>query len=701
MALSKPSSNSPSPPLQSQSEFAPLSAADFNSSSFLTDILGLSPSSNASRGSTAVNRGVVKTYQCGEFKYPDVTSPLNKILCKTRFIRDSGLDGEVARSLNSFQSFRDGDRSVFSTPDSGLYQQYYRNSFETDENSHAHADEVFPLPIRSPSTFTPQSTNLTNLGFTSGDVGTLASKPVELTRNLSPQSDVGYGTSFDSTESRGQTMRRDIDIDGLSELLRNISMNTSTMKIPGSPIVDSNSIGSSSLINNNNGSSNLSNNAPSFCGDNLNVLPTSGLTYFDPAVAQAAIEAIPHHHSHAQQQEQLAFQNLQTLQNLQSLQQCMNNGGSGAGRSSSLLDSQDPPNHFYDNQFTPGRGFSKQEFQSRGCGGQSCGASSPFPDELEVEMNARIHRNSAGWQFSGGPGRAIHAAVNIATCTWSGQLPSRSHTSSPLSCKIFLGGVPWDISEQALMIAFKPFGNIRVEWPAREITSSPKGYLYIIFENEKQVRCLLNACTHDYGQGGSWYFKISSRKSRNEEVQVIPWVIADSSCMRGPSQQIDPKKTVFVGALHGTLNAEGLCNIFNDLFGGVVFASVDTDKHKYPIGSGRVTFNNHKSYMKALAAAFIEIRTQKFSKKVQVDPYLEDALCSSCSLRQGPYFCRDFICFKYFCHTCWEMIHSSDGMKQHKTLMRNPRPNLMSKNSFPMGGINGFGFNLGIQNHFD
>ena len=38
--------------------------------------------------------------------------------------------------------------------------------------------------------------------------------------------------------------------------------------------------------------------------------------------------------------------------------------------------------------------------------------------------------------------------------------------------------------------------------------------------------------------------------------------------------------------------------IFNELFGGVVYAGLDTDKHKYPIGSGRVTFNNSNSYMK-------------------------------------------------------------------------------------------------------
>ncbi len=78
-------------------------------------------------------------------------------------------------------------------------------------------------------------------------------------------------------------------------------------------------------------------------------------------------------------------------------------------------------------------------------------------------------------------------AVNDATCTWSGPLPPRCQNNSPLSCKIFLGGVPWDISDQILVAAFKPFGNIRIEWPNKDNSSTPKGYLYIIFEHEKQV----------------------------------------------------------------------------------------------------------------------------------------------------------------------------------------------------------------------
>jgi hypothetical protein len=50
----------------------------------------------------------------------------------------------------------------------------------------------------------------------------------------SPQSDAGYGTSFDSNESRGQPMRRDIDIDGLSELL--VSFVTAIVR-PGANVV--------------------------------------------------------------------------------------------------------------------------------------------------------------------------------------------------------------------------------------------------------------------------------------------------------------------------------------------------------------------------------------------------------------------------------------------------------------------------------
>lgn len=274
-----------------------------------------------------------------------------------------------------------------------------------------------------------------------------------------------------------------------------------------------------------------------------------------------------------------------------------------------------------------------------------------------LERAARMYRNAA--------------SLCEPTCTWSGHLPPRAYKNATYSCKVFLGGVPWDITEVSLTNAFKQFGAIKVEWPGKDnVANPPKGYVYIIFDNEKHVKSLLQACTHDYSNGGSWYYKISSRRMRSKEVQVIPWMLSDSNYVRSPTQRLDPQKTVFVGALHGMLNAEGLAHIMNDLFGGVLYAGIDTDKFKYPIGSGRVTFNNNRSYMKAVAAAFIEIKTPKFTKKVQVDPYLEDSLCATCGVQQGPYFCRDLACFKYFCRSCWQWQHNSDMVKHHRPLMR-------------------------------
>lgn len=230
----------------------------------------------------------------------------------------------------------------------------------------------------------------------------------------------------------------------------------------------------------------------------------------------------------------------------------------------------------------------------------------------------------------------------------------------------------------------------------------------MIYDAEASVRKLLLACSRELGGGGDHYFKLTARRQRTKEirqVQVIPWVISDSNYVRAPSNRLDPKKTVFVGALHGMVTAEILSLIMNDLFGNVVYAGIDTDKYKYPIGSGRVTFAARDSYYRAIHAAHVEIKTVKFAKRVQIDPFLEDAVCSLCQGVQGPYFCRDMACFKYFCRPCWQVPSSSfllllllllmvvmvqkqhgvlDLFRHHKPLQRNTRRG--SEASTPVGG---------------
>lgn len=92
--------------------------------------------------------------------------------------------------------------------------------------------------------------------------------------------------------------------------------------------------------------------------------------------------------------------------------------------------------------------------------------------------------------------------------------------------------------------------------------------------------------------------------------------------------------------------AETLAKIMDDLFGGVVYVGIDFDKYKYPTGSGRVTFANLESYMRAVAAKFLQIKSGKIQKKIQINPFLEETLCALCAVQRGLYFCPELLCFQ-------------------------------------------------------
>jgi cytoplasmic polyadenylation element-binding protein len=315
------------------------------------------------------------------------------------------------------------------------------------------------------------------------------------------------------------------------------------------------------------------------------------------------------------------------------------------------------------------------------------------------------------------------AQVSEATCCWKGKLPPKQYKAPVLySTKVFVGGLPWDITEEDILKEFGVFGPCRVEWTNKEryqqqqqqinnndgsfynnrrsmgsnlpnnnnkMTNTQQqqsndsfnsskhrlspGFAYVIYDNEYSVRSLVGNCIEDYQNGRDrveFYFKISTRRVRNKEVQIIPWILADNNFALCTPKELDPKKTVFVGNLHGTMTARDLAHIMNELFGCVVYAGIDIDKLKYPIGSGRVTFSHQQNFMRAVRAAFVDIQAAKFCKRIQIDPYLEDVHCCTCMSEKGIYFCRDFQCFNYYCGGCWEKQHSYSQLGNHKPLMR-------------------------------
>ena len=133
-------------------------------------------------------------FQCGEFKYPDVSSPLCKILAPTKERGHGPLFDLSPGKPDDFPPLRRG----------GLSVSPYNPNF----------DEVFQLSSRTPDVspfrYQPQQQRF-------GDHGR---------STYSPESDVGYGTSFGSQELGGHTL----DMDILSNLVVRFISNYSNLK---------------------------------------------------------------------------------------------------------------------------------------------------------------------------------------------------------------------------------------------------------------------------------------------------------------------------------------------------------------------------------------------------------------------------------------------------------------------------------------
>ncbi|XP_028844014.1 cytoplasmic polyadenylation element-binding protein 3 isoform X4 [Denticeps clupeoides] len=245
------------------------------------------------------------------------------------------------------------------------------------------------------------------------------------------------------------------------------------------------------------------------------------------------------------------------------------------------------------------------------------------------------------------------------------------------SRKVFVGGLPPDIDEDEITNSFRRYGHLVVDWPHKAESKSyfpPKGYAFLLFQEESSVQALIDACIEE---DGKLYLCVSSPTIKDKPVQIRPWNLSDSDFVMDGSQPLDPRKTIFVGGVPRPLRAVELAMIMDRLYGGVCYAGIDTDPElKYPKGAGRVAFSNQQSYIAAISARFVQLQHNDIDKRVEVKPYvLDDQMCDECQgARCGgkfaPFFCANVTCLQYYCEYCWASIHSRAGREFHKPLVK-------------------------------
>uniref|UniRef100_A0A1B0CLA8 RRM domain-containing protein n=2 Tax=Lutzomyia longipalpis TaxID=7200 RepID=A0A1B0CLA8_LUTLO len=231
-----------------------------------------------------------------------------------------------------------------------------------------------------------------------------------------------------------------------------------------------------------------------------------------------------------------------------------------------------------------------------------------------------------------------------------------SESVERFSRKVFVGGLPPDIDEDEITSSFRRFGPLVVDWPHKAESKSyfpPKGYAFLLFQDESSVQQLIEACITDEDK---LYLCVSSPTIKDKPVQIRPWRLSDADFVLNASMPLDPRKTVFVGGVPRPLKASG-----ND---------------NGSIGAGRVAFANQQSYIAAISARFVQLQHGDIDKRVEVKPYvLDDQMCDECQGQLcggkfAPFFCANVTCLQYYCEQCWATIHSKTGREYHKPLVK-------------------------------
>ncbi|CAD6196962.1 unnamed protein product [Caenorhabditis auriculariae] len=266
-----------------------------------------------------------------------------------------------------------------------------------------------------------------------------------------------------------------------------------------------------------------------------------------------------------------------------------------------------------------------------------------------------------------------------------------SNAVEPLfSRKVFVGGLPIDVTEEEVWATFAAFGKVLVDWPRRpehgrgdffedaprKGSRSVSGYVFLVFDQEESVQRLVSHCVE---QDNRYYLFVSSPTMSDKPVQVRPWRLSDIDYFADKDAFIDPRRTVFIGGVPRPTKARDLAECLQRYYGQVSYVGIDIDPElKYPKGAARVTFASSTSFVAAITGRFVHVNHSETNKRVEIKPYvMEEQICDECEgqlcrFNYAPYFCGDPSCLQFYCETCWDRVHyvCSENRSQHRPMVR-------------------------------
>ncbi|KAK6051306.1 hypothetical protein COOONC_11189 [Cooperia oncophora] len=193
-----------------------------------------------------------------------------------------------------------------------------------------------------------------------------------------------------------------------------------------------------------------------------------------------------------------------------------------------------------------------------------------------------------------------------------------------ISRKVFIGGLPQDISKEALLQKFSTYGRVHLDFPS-EPTHPPRtkkadrkfstsGYVFVVYDCEEAVLNLLRSCIKFEEN----FFMLFTEGSIIPKLaQVRPWYLSSIAHIPDSDAKIDPRLTVFIGGVPRPLAAQELASLLVKKFGKLVYCEIDVDPDLfYPKGAARAVFASYSGYVKAIQTRYLQIPNFEFNKRV-------------------------------------------------------------------------------------